>query len=291
MLLRHTESAIEDIVADLNLSYGQHLTDELASASDGIVIGETAYDTTRNTPSQIHHNSIMGAATGAYYVRQSIPERPINISIVEHRDADEASLSKQEDKILRSIWFGRQALSRLLVDVLGDSLPTTHDTVNSYIVGSPTENDRLSSDSEIITNTDDPIKAAEAVAEIAEDGLTFVIGSMRRLPLEKIEDTDYDSLVAIKTNHLYDRMLMPGTGPWRTGNPQMPEVNTDDPAQLTRWNTYLNNLHQQRVTVLQSAGIAVASAVFNPKLKPFCIDVIAFDKSLSSAIESVGKKL
>jgi len=117
-----------------------------------------------------------------------------------------------------------------------------------------------------------------------------LIGSMR-LPLENVSGGDYSTLLAVKADHFYNRRLIPDKSIWRTGHPQMPEVDTSDPKQLASWNAFLDLQHQKRINQLELAGIVVAPVVYQPQLRPYKIDVIATDNSLSRGFEQIGKKL
>ena len=84
---------------------------------------------------------------------------------------------------------------------------------------------------------------------------------------------------------------MAKTGIWRTGDPKIPEVDTRDSAQLERWNVRREQDHQRRVQELEEQGMPVASIVYDPRLKPYSIDVTKTDIALSAAINLAAKKL
>lgn len=289
MILKETEYALEELAADIDYVYGQHDSDEVVTGSDGLVIGERPYDS--DEPTDINFSSLMGHATNSFYVEESIPERPLSVSIVEHRDAKDAPLEEQSDPRLRDILNGKRFLVRLLSETLQDSLPGSEDVVNRYVIGKPTAADLEDMGVEVLEGTEDPDKAVAELEDISSEGLTILVDSIR-LPFDKFAAGTFQTMLAIKANHLTERQLLPNDGVWRTGNSKMPEVDTSDPLELARWNTYLDKLHEYRLGKIKELGIVAASVVLDPRINnPYHLDVKATDIEISSALKAIGRSL
>ena len=93
----------------------------------GIVLGDTEFDPSRHNVADINPLSLMAEATGADYVQQVIPEKPLDISVV----TDLANIDDDPRISARKIDAARQ-----LTSLLADAMPSITDHVHPYVVGS-----------------------------------------------------------------------------------------------------------------------------------------------------------
>jgi hypothetical protein len=292
-LLVKTEAALRNLAANNHLVAGSHRGRELEVADYGIPVGSVDYDEFGHLPIDIDPFDFVGEMiTGKKQVAEVKPFKPIDINVVVHHDAAllHTDPNREGRSALTDLAAGRLALARNLQQAIKGARPGMYDRVHTYLVGD-TLPKVLPQGMIVKPNTEEPLAAATAAAELGRKRLTYVIGGFRRFPLEQVENADYSKMIAIIADHQSDRALQPGSGTWLTGHPQMPDVNTGDPIQLNRWNTHLQALHDRRVNRLGGLGLTVVEAVFKPDLPPMYMDTAQIDLSLAAATASVGKKL
>lgn len=279
-LLIETETAIADLSANRQVLSGSHHGLEPAVGVRGMLIGEVEFNPAKHPPSAISPFSIMEQVTGAQYVRQVIPRSSLNVNIVVHNDPAQRDDPEWMTK-------AKLQLASTFRDVFTEVLPVS-DRVHTYIIG-----DRASEftehETEYLDNTDDPAVTAHTVAEICQDGLAVVLSTFKNLPLDQVKNANYDSTVAVKTNHLFEVELQPGPAKWRTGDKQFPEVNSKKPKQLAAWNDILRQRDAALKTRLGEAGLAVAQVVFDPRHRPYGFDLAKTDHSMAEALREIAQ--
>jgi hypothetical protein len=245
-----------------------------------MIIGEVPFNPAKHLPSSINPLSLMEQVTGVQHVRQVIPRNPLDVNIVVHNDPAQRDDPEWMTK-------AKLQLASTFRDVFTEVLPVS-DRVHTYIIG-----DRVSEltepETEYLDNTQDPDVTAQAVAEICQDGLAVVLSTFRNLPLDQVKNANYDSAVAVKTNHLFEVELQPGVGKWKTGDEKNPVVNTGKPKELAIWNDILLQRDATLKARLGEAGLAVAQVIFDPRRRPYGFDLAKTDHSVAEALRSIAQ--
>lgn len=276
-LLPETNLALADWASGKEEQIGLHMGPELKAGVPGQVVGETQYDPIKHIGLAPNPFSLLGMVTGREYIDLTIPEHPLDVNVVVHHDP----AMHQLPPFLRPMSALKQALGAELHSSLEESLPGIGDHARLYVVGEADREELLDYGAEIIDDTTEPLEAAEAVAEICRRGLTFVISDFNRLPLDKVQDAEYDSTVAIKANHPYELVIPANVGSWPLGG--IKEVNTYKSKELIKGNQYLATLNAEREKRIEHVGIVLARIVFSEGCTNG-LDFEAADEAISEAV-------
>jgi hypothetical protein len=279
-LLFETEAAISDLSANWQRMLGAHGNYDPAVAVPGMIIGEAPFNPAKHLPSAINPFSLMEQVAGVQHVRQVIPRNPLDVSIVVHNDP-----AQRDDPE----WMTRAKLqlASTFKDIFTEVLPVS-DRVHTYVIGDRTS-ELAEHEIEYLDNTLDPNATARTVAEICQDGLAVVLSTFKNLPLDGVKNANYDSAVAVKTNHLFEVELQPGAGKWKTGDVRNPIVNAGKPKELAVWNDTLRQRHAALKARLGQAGLAVAQVIFDPRHRPYGFDLARTDHSVAEALRSIAQ--
>jgi hypothetical protein len=285
MLLHRTQDAFAELAANRAGSAGGHYAAQLAIGHSGAVAGEVPFDFMAHDVSDVDLLSLTTAITGQHQVTERFPDRPLDVNLVVHTDVEMANEP-------REIVLAR----KMLVDTLGRAISNSRladDGMRVYSIGT-NDIDILPADAQHIARTEEPYGAARAVARIAKSGPTLVVGTFKDLPIaDVIPKRTAQSVVAIKSNHVWDLELGEGEGVWGTGDPRMPQVDRSRNwrGKLSKQLTEYREIQAADDAVIrarmEAAGIRVAQAVFDKTIKPHCFNVTAADKSIAAAIAKI----
>ena len=191
-----TESALADLPSNLFDSRGRHTSFEVKTGASGIKIGELEYDPNKHTPIDIDPMSTMSMITGMPYVRQVIPNRPIEANVILHN----SKAGSRSD-----IFEIKSKLASTLIGEISRAMPAIRDRVNCYVIGDDLElsQELLRLGANAIKGTEDPVVAATKTADLCMNGLAFILSDFERLPLEDVDHV-FSRTVGIKVNHKYD---------------------------------------------------------------------------------------
>ncbi|MHB1865376.1 MAG: hypothetical protein ACYCPS_04445 [Candidatus Saccharimonadales bacterium] len=277
MLLPKTCQGLNQIRAEFNRNPGVHRVREVHVAPEGTVVGRVKYVPGRHPIGAV--DPIRPDLLGGLQARVRRPKAslPMNVLVYGGRQPDLGdrwqSLRDSRDLLLTRLTMA--AIEAIGIRELG----------HVVLMG---QSARLDIDgAEIIANLDKPEIAAEAMAEVSE-GNNFNIlisdnfGSLINSGLGNVRRK---SAIAIKADHPIDVLGLPGnvgvislTG--------FNEVDTDDPSQLNRFNTYLSTHHQKVLSALRSSGIFPSSVIYDPS-SPHGFNTTDADNQINSSIREV----
>ena len=191
-----TESALAELPSNLFDSRGRHNSFDIKTGVSGVKIGESEYDPTKHTPLDIDPMSTMSMITGMPYVRQVIPNRPIEANVILHN----SKAGSRSD-----IFEIKSKLASTLIGEISRAMPAIRDRVNCYVIGDDLElsQELLRLGANAIKGTEDPVVAATKTADLCMNGLAFILSDFERLPLEEVDHV-FSRTVGIKVNHKYD---------------------------------------------------------------------------------------
>lgn len=269
-LLRYTEDALFDLQLErTQRAYGVHLNDE-ASSDIGRRIGQVMFNPLEHTPAQIARFSMMGIITGEDFVDVNMPVTPLDMNIVAHyrKDNSDPIISNQKKKLMSSI-------SEQIVD----ARPGITDRVAFYAV---TETDEQIDDDFELIQTNDPKEAAQAIADLCLDGLTFVLSDFEGLPLEDIESVQQRA-IGVKINAPLEKEVAKARG----SHLKLGGTREQSSNGIEFFNEQVLAPHHDRLAKrMELAGFAVAQTVFTLD-SPYFFDVPSTDLSLAEAIDQV----
>lgn len=275
--LPQTEQALSEVFANQQIIYGVHGSEELRTSGLGVFVGERPFKPGRDKPSDINPLSIWEAIDDEPYVPLIIPDRPLSVNVVTHE-------RQQPEEDVLDIIPSKRRLASEIADSLYDTMPGLTDRVFQYAVGEAAETIK-GSEIEVIGTDGDPLTDAKTIAELCQDGLTFVVSDFHKLPLEETE-ADFPMAVAVKANHKFDVALPKMEKNMRIalGN-QGGEVNLGDEAEVDAINERMAAIHADTVRRLRRAGLAVAHIVMEPALA-LGFNAARADRELAAAIDS-----
>ncbi|HVV66854.1 MAG TPA: hypothetical protein VHB72_02140 [Candidatus Saccharimonadales bacterium] len=275
--LPQTEQALSEVFANQQILYGVHGSEELRTNGLGVYVGERAFRPERDKVSDINPLSIAEAIYDEPHVPLIIPDRPLSVSVVTHE-------RQQPEEDVLGIIPSKRRLASEIADSLYDTMPGLTDRVFQYAVGEAAGTVK-GSEIEVIGTDGNPLTDAETIAELCQDGLTFVISDFHKLPLEETE-ADFPMAVAVKANHTFDVKLpkMEKTMRVAIGN-RGGEVNLGNEEEVAAINEKMAAIHANTVLRLQRAGLAVAHIVMEPAVA-LGFSTSGADRELAAAINS-----
>lgn len=274
--LPRTEQALADVIANRPIMFGVHDGEEIRAGSHGVYIGERPFDPARDSVDQINPLSVWETITDEPHVALTIPEHPLHVNVVTHE-------RQQPAQDLLGIIPTRRRLAAELTEALYDAMPGMSDRVSRYAVGeAATQNDEV----EAVVTDGQPETDVRQVAELCQNGLTFVLSDFLKLPLEKeANERSLPATVAVKMNHPLDLALPAGVGRIASGYGGG-EINTNDSKQLQAVNARMAAAHEHTLNRLQASGLAVAHLVLNAQMAQGAGYQEA-DQSLAKAITDI----
>jgi hypothetical protein len=279
VLLRDTQDALAEIVANSSMNSGSHASSLTRIGGEGSTVGEVAFDFSMHEVSDVDPFSMMNKITGLPYVAEKMPERPLDINIVLHSDPEEADYNPE--------WITdcKRFLGKLIRTSVEVSLPGSADSIHSFVIGQKDE-DLIDRDNHYIEKTEDPIFAAATVAQLCQQGLTLVVSTFNGLPLDKIDKASIrKNAVGIKANHLFEIELQKDVGQWATGDPKEPFINSARQKPLAKFNKRQAENNARIVASMNAAGVAMAQVVFDRREQPYSFDARSADRSIARAIK------
>lgn len=277
-----TEQALAEMSANNRMIFGAHSTEHLR-VGDGVTIAERDYDPAIDHPMDIDQLSVWGDVTGQQQVPLIVPKKPLNPRVVTHLRERPGG-----DDYL-AIGKSKADLANELTQALYGALPGMTDRILNYEVGK-TAGEDFNQDVAVVETDGTPESDAQAIAEICEDGLTFVISDFLKLPLEKHAKSEHGFLgaVAIKVNHPFELTYPANSGSLPLGFDGR-EVNTNDAKELAHFNGILRGAHDKTVAGLRGAGIAVAHIVMQPGSESDLFDTGVADEQIADAVMAIAQ--
>lgn len=276
------QMAMDDYYADNIVRLGINDNARLRLGNRGQLVSEEVRDPVRHASVPEPLWSIGEMLTDEEHVTNRRRKNSLDLNIVLHRAVDErnnpgwinASKYLMEKCVLEGVIDAHAQIgNRTFVYGTGD----TSDFEENY----------RSHDIEIINDTERPQDAAKTAADISLSGLTIVMTTGSYLPLHKEAYHD-ESIVILKTRHLFEMAMQPNTGSYTTGEKSNPTINTADSTQLAAWNKIVAQRRGQADNILDDAGIGVAYAVYDRRSdSENGFNLAAIDTSLARAVHAV----
>lgn len=251
---KETSRALADLPAGSLIGFGQHI-DPNISTKPGVMLGDLEFDPTRHNPMDINHLSPLGIATDAPQVRQTFPHKPLHIAFSQDRTSRAGlySLNEMKQRSGQSIYEGIDSALHGVGDM-------------------------------VMASSVDGQNRARFIDDSAnQGGISFAISDFEGMDLSSV---DFDQLVAIKVNHLLEREIPQNVGFISLGGAV--ELNTGDKKQLDKFNTKLEEHHQEIVEGLEEAGAQVVSVIVDPRMQDG-FDVEGVDSSIAEALDNLNR--
>lgn len=270
---RQTTDALSEWQANMPEGMGSHLDSNIVvGAYSNLIVGEHLFDAQHDDPADIDHMSLLGAATGEYFVTEVLPERPMSLNIVTD------SLARSEHPVLTR---GKARLVRGLSLAIESAMPGFSDQISQFSFVNDNSRRRSTDIKEIVVP--DTEEYTKQLMRIACDGLTFVITDGRRIQLPQ-NSLPHSQVVAVKFNHLLERRIPANVGVLSLQGGE-DEIDTSNSRKLTRKNDELEAEHQKIVRNLREAGVPVAEVTTAKRMQGF--DVVEADRQIASAVRSL----
>lgn len=281
----------EDVLADIKANNyitinGQHYATQ-ESYIKGRVINEQPYDP--HQPGQIPNPlSLLGNVLDEEYVTLRRPKQSLDVDVVIHNNP----LDKLKPK-----W---QNLARLsMIDVICQFIEESNSGYgdrtyfNSVGENSLPNNLKKKYDIEVMKNTLEPSAVAEQIKNVSHNSLTFLISSsLKNIPFKKQKKSDFESVIAISVDHLFDVERPMNTGYIWTSDPENTRIDTANKSELNKYNTFLDNKRRKTVEQFKQLGIPFVQAVYEGKsLPPYGFELEKFDRDLAEATKFKTVKL
>lgn len=277
-ILEQTSYALEEYVVDRGLIAGIHGSTQTQIGGKGRVISDAPLHPSTLDLTAIDPFSIDSIAFGQLNVTRTIPDKRLNVSVIVQADR-----SKDHPGIIAA----KSRLAETLMDTLDASMPHRRDRVLSYYLGA----DELSingEDIEALPYSDDPGVNAKTIAEVCQDGLTFVIGDFKRLQFDTTQRRMLQAAVAIKLNHPFELEIPANTGRWTLSVSEV--LDSHNKRKLAAANGNLLDNHTQQISLLRAAGFAVATVVTDPRDHKWGFDYDTADKAIADAVTTVATR-
>lgn len=277
--LPRTEQALSDVLANEQILWGVHESEELRTSGLGVYVGERPFNPDRDRVSDINPLSVAEAVYDEPHVALIIPNRPLTVNVVTHE-------RQQPEEDVLGIIPAKRHLASELAETLYDTVPGMTDRIFQYAVGEAAE---AITDKEIeaIGTDGSPLTDAATIAELCRDGLTFVVSDFHQLPLEREAEAEaFPMAIAVKANHRFDIELPQTDGNLRLATGYRGgEVNLGSPRELADVNARMAAAHTATVQRLENAGLAVAHIIVSPEAH-LGFDASEADAALSAAVKS-----
>lgn len=276
-LLPQTQAVLAEISANRQHEIGLHSALQVRAGVPGLDVGEMQFNPALHSPADINPLSVWGLVMGVPHVQLSVPHESLETRIIVQHEAG------HEDPRFSYL---KQRMAALLLESFEDSKLSVTDRVRTYHIGD-VEDDLLEMGTELIPVRNNPEAAAKTVAELTQEGLSFVISDFNHLPLTELGKGNFPATVGVKLTHPSELPLKPGKGTVPLGGKR--ELDLGNPKQLAAYNASIEKLQAERVERLESVGIAVAQVVFDHTLEStYGLDVAAADKAIAQATAHVA---
>ncbi len=299
--LKRTQQALAEVSASDIRIRGNHLGTSVLTRKSGIFVEEVPFKAGRHRQSDVNPMSKKGIVTGKKYVRRVNPMRPLELTVVTHRNPGENSHP--------SIVDGKQLVADSLRRIFAKSLPGPTDSIDYHVVGEPTDEDIASRRVRVARDTGTPAKAAKKIIDLSRraKGLTIVISpSFDDLQLSRtgVNRDTFTRMVGIQASHPIELgisqvddqndpnepgLLQVGGLNAVISNGGTGEVDLTDERQVEFVNTRLQKYQESTVGQLQLSRLSVATVVYNPEMS-IGFDIQAADKEVAQAIQQANLK-
>lgn len=280
--LPETTRAIASLRTDLTQEFGMHVGQTVMHGVPGLVVGEERFDPSRHPVSAINPLSMMelGLDSPMPYVRQVLPYKTLEMNVVVHDDSGDYEMPEWLEPV---IGF-RDSLA---VDTKHsiEASKQVGDKVNLFVVGNPARPSLYGREAEVVKNTEQPEAAAQAVADIARSGLSFIISDFNRLPLHRVSQANFKRSVGVKANHPIELEFPANTGVWPLGGGA--SVDTGNRRELKSANKGLQKSHAQIAANIGQAGLAHLQVVYDNQFRSG-LDREAFDRPLATILRRMS---
>jgi hypothetical protein len=277
--LTETRHAIYELRTNEERGFGLHLDEGVAVGVPGIQIGEEPFDQSRHLPEHINPISTQEMMTGLPHVTMVMPYRPLDMNVVLHQDPRERTMNRYVQPV-RSY---KRILAQELQAAISDARHVT-DTSNLYVVGDARQLNGLSAEAQVLAGTEEPEAAANAVADICRQGLTFIISNFDRLPLENVANFAGKNAVAVKANHEFELSIPAKVGGWPMDSGL--EVNTNKSKELIPANEAIAQRNNEIEEMLGSLGLTTAQVTYVNQASQSG-NLRDADRQLASAIRAI----
>lgn len=255
--LPKTTSEIKKLQANTNRPLGMHSSGRIELTKNGRMINEIPYDEVKHHQFEPDPISIQSMLTDEEYISYREPYKPLTLSVVMHADPNSHKYAK---------WITRAKDDTMLTlaGAISKMKLGYGDRVRTYSVGDVErlKDNPLYKGSNYSLETKDNDEASHKIADICNNGLTYILSSFNNLDFQDEKSIAGRGIVGIKINHVLEKELKPGTVKFSTGEKQNESIDTSDKKQLDEWNKILESRHETIVNSLGSFGLSIAQVVF-----------------------------
>lgn len=266
--------ALAEIRSNQTLFAGNHRMEQIRVFPNGLPFTDIDFNPAVHDPHDINPLSAFADVYDWPQVTEVLPEHPLDIHVL----IDNEPAGGDERLALAKRWLGRALVQA------SDNTLSPSDRLHVYIAG-----DSAQADLDSRTTVLEAGRKEDKLKEVAQDGLSLVVGDFNRFDLAALRPADMEQTVAIKVNHTYDLAIPEKCGVWDLPWGQM--VDTHNKKQLAAANVDLAQYHAEKEQALRQAGMTVARVVFNSGHRQmYGLEITAADQQIAAALQEIIRK-